>query len=181
MSGKTRNFRRCECPGLDDEIDRIYNQIENIDVDSKPDALQSGASPFSNIVVGHDKDSVGIENILTFHSLAFPNLDIVAGASGEIDFSASLPASLKDIIRGGMVLGYLSEGLASVEYDHAAASWGTSLVFGNFIPRWEVKYDDAADMAGTLVCRCFNLKAAPGTIRIKAGTASVMAFIPARL
>ena len=177
MPGKVRDFKQCNCPGLDDEIDRLYDQIENIDVDTKVDALQVGASPFDSLVVGQDRDAVGVDNINFYFKLAFDSLIIPASTanpgSALLVFDPALPAFLTNLKRGAHVSGYFDAGIQSTR--HGAGS----KTVGDFTYIFDIAHPaPAGDYNGTVQCRCFNRH--DNTSTIPAGILHLMVISPAR-
>ena len=182
MPGKARNFKQCNCPGLDDEIDRLYAQIEEIDVDSKVDALQVGASPFDGLTVGQDKDAVSVDNInfyfeLDHNAITLPAFqDGVSPDNGLLVFTNTLPAFLTHLKRGTGATGYLNGGIASTR--HGAGSKNS----GDFTYIIDISHTSTSsaggDYDGTVQCRCFNRHDNP--ITIAAGKLNLMVISPAR-
>lgn len=177
MAGKAHSFHKCNCPGLDDEVDRLYRQIEQIDTDSKVDALQTGASPFDSILVGQDQASIGIDNINAYTLTTPSNETIGNGSSAKLTFN-TLPVFLTTLKRGTGVLASSDDGMLSYPYGQDPDTGTPSN--GLYIPTWTVVHADKTnDYNGTVECWCFNVSGA--SLTIKATDYNLLVFSPARI
>ena len=174
MAGKAHNFHKCNCPGLDDEVDRLYRQIEQIDTDSKVDALQTGASPFDGILVGQDKESRIIESI-NFYSLAHGGTSFLpAHTAVALPFSDTLPTELTTLPVGAQVLGYDSGKLIGPTYSVPSGVL-------NYQLEWTIEHSGSGVFDGTIAPKVFNSGTADITPGLPSGTLHFMVFRPQRI